>query len=174
MGSRLSVSLALHLTAPSTSRAAPGLSLTHVLASPNASATCTWVQEDGVVEAVRAFHRHLPLDKLAAGERVEWHLSEPHVYNFAYEHLAGMGLGLRRPLKEYRKTGGAAGGAGWARSRKEKGQAFARVGNLLVPLGVATARPRTGHWHFQLVLLHPCRQGVVGGGGHGQGGGRVL
>ena len=36
--------------------------------------------EDGVAAAVAAFHRRLPLEAMAAGQRVEWDLSAPQVY----------------------------------------------------------------------------------------------
>lgn len=40
------------------------------------------LQEDGVAAAVQHFHLHLPLNKLAAGERVEWHLAHPTSQSF--------------------------------------------------------------------------------------------
>ncbi len=40
----------------------------------------TWLQEDGTAAAVRSFHRSLPLDKLLSGERVEWNLAAPQVW----------------------------------------------------------------------------------------------
>ena len=39
-----------------------------------------WPQEDGTAAAVRSFHRSLPLDKLLSGERVEWDLAAPQVW----------------------------------------------------------------------------------------------
>ena len=63
------------------------------------------VQEDGLKNAVEAFHRHLPLEKMTIEEKVHWHVAKPHFVNVFSEVGRGFVGVFAEPVRGYREGG---------------------------------------------------------------------
>lgn len=63
------------------------------------------MQEDGLEEALKAFHCHLPVADLVAGRPTIWQLAKPTVYSFINEVGSGIADLIMDPVKGAREDG---------------------------------------------------------------------